>query len=107
MPKPEVHVFICNQNRPDDHPRGSCGAAGAGQITQLFSEEVAKRNLFTKVAVTVTGCIGPCDCGPNVLVYPGSYLYIRVKPEDVNSIVEQHLIKGEPVKALLAPEELW
>ncbi|MBN0987584.1 (2Fe-2S) ferredoxin domain-containing protein [Amphritea pacifica] len=107
MPKPEIHVFICNQTRPDGHPRGSCGASGAGQITQMFSEEVAKRNLFTQVAVTVTGCLGPCDCGPNVLVYPGSYLYIRVKPEDVNRIVEQHIMGGEPVQELLAPAELW
>ena len=107
MPKPEIHVFVCNQTRPGGHPRGSCGASGAAQITPALSEEVAKRNLFNKVAVTATGCLGPCDCGPNLLVYPGSYLYIRLKPEDVNRIVEQHIIGGEPVTDLLAPEELW
>ena len=107
MPKPEIHVFVCNQTRPEGHPRGSCGASGAAQITQMLSEEVAKRNLFTQVAVTATGCLGPCDTGPNVLIYPGSYLYIRVKPEDVNRIIEQHVIGGEPVKELLAPANLW
>ncbi|MGI1670182.1 MAG: (2Fe-2S) ferredoxin domain-containing protein [Neptuniibacter sp.] len=107
MPKPEIHLFICNQTRPEGHPRGSCGASGAAQITQYFSEEIAKRNLFNKAAVTATGCLGPCDCGPNVLIYPGSYLYINVTPEKAAQIMEQHILGGEPIPEFLAPEAVW
>ncbi|MBS99349.1 MAG: ferredoxin [Oceanospirillaceae bacterium] len=107
MPRPQAHVFVCGQQRPDGHPRGSCGAEGASAVAQAFSEEIAKRNLFQQFAVTPTGCLGPCHLGANVLVYPGSHLYKQVKAEDVNRIIEEHLIGGTPVAELLAPEAEW
>jgi (2Fe-2S) ferredoxin len=45
--------------------------------------------------------------GPSVLVYPEGILYGKVKKADVKTIVEQHLIGGEPVANLVVPKELW
>ncbi|GGB94596.1 hypothetical protein GCM10011352_20830 [Marinobacterium zhoushanense] len=107
MPRPQAHVFVCSQQRPEGHPRGSCGAVGASIVAQTFSEEIAKRNLFQQFAVTATGCLGPCHLGANVLIYPGSHLYKAVKPADVSRIIEEHLLGGNPVTELLAPEAEW
>ncbi|MDX1810799.1 MAG: (2Fe-2S) ferredoxin domain-containing protein, partial [Gammaproteobacteria bacterium] len=46
MPKPEKHVFVCVQQRPPGHPRGSCAEKDCASVMQKFAEEVQKRMLF-------------------------------------------------------------
>ncbi len=107
MPRPEKHVFVCTQNRPQGHPRGSCMSSGCGAVMNEFMNQIQSRNLFEKIAITNTGCLGPCGVGPSVLVYPDGVLYGKLKPADVVTIIEQHLLGGEPVAELLAPAEVW
>ena len=107
MPRPEKHVFVCTQNRPQGHPRGSCGSSGSAEIMNEFMNEIQARNLFEKIALTNTGCMGPCMMGPSVLVYPEGVMYGRLKKDDVKTIIEQHLLGGEPVTELMVPAEIW
>ena len=107
MPKPEIHVFICSQARPAGHPRGSCGEKGAMPLLQAFSEKLIAAGLTNKVSLVATGCMGPCRAGANVLVYPGGTLYMAVTPEDIDPIIQGHLIGGEVYADKLAPDEVW
>lgn len=87
-----------------------CVANGALEIHERFRTAMAERGL--KAAVTLhkeegdailseSGCQGFCQMGPLVTVYPQGILYVKVKPEDVEEIVETTLIGGEPVERLL------
>lgn len=107
MPKPEKHVFICVQNRPPGHPRGSCGERGCGDMFEEFINQLQQRNCYDKVAITNTGCIGPCVTGPTVLVYPEGVMYGGVTKDDVTEIFESHLLGDTPVERLKVPEEIW
>lgn len=107
MAKPEKHVFVCTQGRPPGHPRGSCSDKGCAEVGETLWAAMTERNLFGKIAATSCGCIGPCDLGPNLLVYPEGVMYTGVKKEDVNEIIEKHLLGDEPVERLLAPADLW
>ena len=107
MPKPEKHVFICVQNRPPGHPRGSCSERGCADVMDEFLFQLQQRNCYDKIAITNTGCIGPCGSGPNVLVYPEGIMYGGVNKEDVNEIFESHLLGDAPVERLKVPEEIW
>lgn len=107
MSKPGRHVFVCSQQRPPGHPRGSCAAAGATPVLQAFWAELQKRQAYEKVAVTYSGCLGPCDGGPNVLVYPEGVLYRGVTAADVGEIFDQHLQAGAVVERLRADAGLW
>lgn len=107
MPRPEKHVFICTQNRPQGHPRGSCGSVGSAEIMNEFMMEIQNRNLFDRIALTNTGCMGPCMFGSSVLVYPEGVMYGKVKKADVKTIIEQHLLGGTPVAELQVPAEVW
>ncbi len=107
MPRPEKHVFICTQNRPQGHPRGSCGAKGCADVMNEFMNEIQARNLFEKIALTNTGCMGPCMFGTSVLVYPEGIMYGNVTKEDVKTIIDEHLLGGKPVEALKVPPEVW
>jgi len=107
MPKPQRHVFVCSQQRPPGHPRGSCGAAGAAPLLQAFWSELQKRQAYEQVAITYAGCLGPCDGGPNVVVYPEGVLYRGVTTADVGEIFERHLEGGQEVERLRADAALW
>jgi (2Fe-2S) ferredoxin len=76
-------------------------------VLQAFWAELQKRNVYDKVAVTYSGCLGPCDQGTNVLVYPEAVMYGNVTPADVAEIFDKHLLGGEPVARLVASEVTW
>ena len=107
MPKPQKHVFVCSQTRPPGHPRGACSQKGGSDVLQAFWQELQKRNLYDRVSVTYSGCLGPCDQGANVLVYPEGILYSRVSVADVTEIFDTHLLGDTPVTRLQAPAEVW
>ncbi|MBF0177510.1 MAG: (2Fe-2S) ferredoxin domain-containing protein [Magnetococcales bacterium] len=100
MVKPKHHVFVCMNQRPPGHPRGSCAALGANTVRETFANELEKRNLGEQIQVTGSFCLGPCDRGPTVVVYPEGVWYGGVKPQDVAEIFDSHLLGGEPVKRL-------
>jgi (2Fe-2S) ferredoxin len=72
-----------------------------------FLWQTQQRELFNKVQVTATGCMGPCSAGPTVLVYPEGVMYSGVQKDDVASIFDEHLINDKPVERLLMTEEFW
>ncbi|MGB7991352.1 MAG: (2Fe-2S) ferredoxin domain-containing protein [Candidatus Methylophosphatis roskildensis] len=105
--KPIRHVFVCSQARPPGHPRGSCAQKGCNELLQVFWKELQQRNAYDTIAITYAGCLGPCDLGANVLVYPEGILYNKVSKEDVFEIFDRHLVGGEPVERLLAANAVW
>ena len=107
MPKPEKHVFICTQSRPAGHPRGSCAEKGCADVFEAFNSELMARNCFETIAVTATGCIGPCGTGPNVLIYPEGVMYGAVTKDDVKEIFDSHLQGDTVVDRLKVPEDVW
>ena len=107
MPKPEKHVFICTNSRPPGHPKGSCLARNAQDLVTEFASQLEERDLKGRFRVTRTSCLGPCEAGPIVLVYPESVMYTGVSAADVTAIIDQHLLGGSPVERLRAPAEVW
>jgi len=107
MPRPEKHVFVCTQNRPQGHPRGSCASSGCADVMNEFMNEIQAQGLFETIALTNTGCMGPCNMGPTVLVYPEGVMYGSVQKDHVKTIIAEHLIGGKPVAALQMPAEVW
>lgn len=108
MPKPKKHLLVCVQGRPKGHPRGSCQEKGCGQVWQAFSDAFTARNLWSSgFLLTNTGCLGPCHLGPSVLVYPEGVMYAGIKLADVETIIDEHLLRDQPVERLKAPADVW
>lgn len=97
---PKKHVFVCVQNRPAGHPRGSCQSLGSPRVYQAFVDEFNRRSLWGTIRLTTSGCLGPCECGANVVIYPEGILYGRVSQNDVIPIIEEHLVNGTPIERL-------
>jgi (2Fe-2S) ferredoxin len=56
------------------------------------------------VLVTPNGCTDRHDHGAAVLVDPDGTWYCGVKPDDVPSIIEEHVCRGRPVNRLACPD---
>jgi NADP-reducing hydrogenase subunit HndC len=91
-----MHVLIC--------AGAGCISSNCKEVKKQFDIELQKHRLEQEIRVVETGCIGSCDLGPVMVVYPEGVFYQKVRPEDVGTIVEEHLIKGRPVSQLLYSE---
>ena len=74
---------------------------------RTLTGELQKRNAYDRIGVTYSGCLGPCDSGPNVLVYPEGVMYAGVTKDDVLEIFDKHLEGDEVVTRLQAPAAVW
>ena len=78
-----------------------CSSSGSWNIIKKFNEEIAKAGLEKEVRVINTGCFGLCETGPVVIVYPEAAFYSHIEVDDVERIVNEHLLKGRIVRDLL------
>ena len=93
------HLFVCTQQKPEGVP--SCPASGSFAVLDALDREVRARGLNQDVQLTTCGCMGLCDEGPVMVVYPAGVWYRRVQPSDVSEIVGTHLCDGNPVDRLV------
>ncbi|HEX3203270.1 MAG TPA: (2Fe-2S) ferredoxin domain-containing protein [Nitrospiraceae bacterium] len=107
MPKPKYHIIVCTNSRPPGHPKPSCGAAGAANLLMAFNMGLMERGYQPgQVLITGSACLGPCEYGPTVVVYPDATWYAQVKEGDVAAILDEHIGKGTPVERL-KPNSVW
>ncbi|HEY3244618.1 MAG TPA: (2Fe-2S) ferredoxin domain-containing protein [Phycisphaerae bacterium] len=104
MPKFERHIFVCVNEREPGHVRGCCSAKGSALIRERFKQALEARGLKGRVRANQSLCLDQCEHGPTVVVYPEQVWYGFVKPEDVEEIVESHIIGGQPVERLRLPD---
>jgi (2Fe-2S) ferredoxin len=100
MSKFEHHIFVCENLRAEDDPRGCCQAKGSPAIRAAFKAEIKKRGLKGKVRANQSGCLDACEFGPSIVVYPEGVWYGGVTVEDVQEIMESHIVDGVPVERL-------
>jgi len=93
------HVFVCTQAKAEGVQ--CCSAAGSTQLLDRFGQELSAQGLADDVQVTTCGCLGTCDHGPVVVVYPEGAWYSGVKPEDVSDIVASHFASGKVLTRLV------
>ena len=109
MPKPDKLVLVCNKDRPADHYKGCCVEKGTLDLAPRLRELRKEKDLSEKIAITIatTGCLGPCTYGPIVVVMPDNIWYKGVTMDDLEEIVDSHLIGDKPVERLILHKKEW
>ncbi len=105
MAKFQRHLFVCINDRGPGHPKGSCAQRGSVEVAAAFKTAAYERGLKRIVRVNKAGCLDQCARGVTCVVYPEAVWYGGVTLDDVEEIVERHLIGGEPVERLVIPPE--
>jgi (2Fe-2S) ferredoxin len=107
MPKPERHVLVCLNSRPQGHPKGSCGEKGSEAVFETLKAMVKERGLRDRVIVNRTNCLKHCSRGITLAVYPDNVWYAGVTASDLPEICQAHLEGGRALERLLMPETPW
>ena len=82
----------------------TCMRQGSRELKGEIEKELVKYGLSDKVRVFISGCLGMCGKGPIMIVNPGYTIYGGISSKDINEIIEEHLIKNQPL-ARLAMED--
>jgi (2Fe-2S) ferredoxin len=104
MPRYQRHIFVCTNFRPPENPTGCCAAKGGEQVRLAMKEEIKRRKLKPWVRACTSSCLANCSDGVTVVVYPEAVWYGKVTLQDVDEIMERHIIRGEIVERLLIPK---
>ncbi|NQT24888.1 NADH-quinone oxidoreductase subunit NuoF [candidate division KSB1 bacterium] len=88
-----THLMICTGT--------ACVSCGSFDIKKELEQEIRKHGLEKEILVVTTGCQGFCAQGPVMVVQPDEIFYQKLTSEDIPELVEEHFLKGRPVKRLM------
>jgi len=88
-----MHLMLCAGT--------GCVSGGSYKIKDALEHELAKYKLNDEVTVVMTGCNGFCAQGPVMVVQPDEIFYQFLSEKDIPHLVEEHMLKGRPVKKLM------
>ena len=100
MKRFEKHIFVCENVRPEGHPRGCCSEKGSVEVRQKFKSRLRELGLNATVRANSAGCLDACEFGITVVIYPEQTWYGGVTLEDVEEIIQEHILNNKPVERL-------
>lgn len=94
------HVFFCLNQRDDGRP--CCAARGAAPMQEYAKRRIKELGLNGegRVRINKAGCMDRCEEGPVMVVYPEGVWYTYVDQEDIEEIIQSHLVNGRVVERL-------
>ncbi len=99
------HVFCCTNVRAADDPRGCCHARG-GTALRNYMKLKAKNLGLSDIRINAAGCLDRCALGPTMVIYPEGIWYSCKTREDVDEVLQVHLVEGGRVdRLILHPDE--
>ncbi|HOK08236.1 MAG TPA: (2Fe-2S) ferredoxin domain-containing protein [Candidatus Hydrogenedens sp.] len=81
-------IFVCT-NKKDDNTKPCCGVHKSDEFVVKLKQSIRDKNLKDVIRVSRTGCLGQCEHGPNIMVYPEGIWYSYVKEEDIPFLLDE------------------
>ncbi len=98
----DKHIFICTNQKAEG--KVCCGETRGMELVEKFREVLIQKGLKGKVRAQRSGCLDACKFGPSLVIYPEGTYYKHVTIEDVERIVDEHVLQNKIVKDL---ELVW
>lgn len=97
----EKHVFICTNQR--DNGRQCCADGNAHELLQYAKARIKtlQKNGKGQVRINNAGCMDRCSEGPVLVIYPDAVWYHYETQQDIDEIIDKHVIQGQLVERLL------
>ena len=94
------HVFFCVNRREDGS--ACCNQHDAEGVRGYAKDRIKALNLNGqgKVRINLAGCLDRCEEGPIIVIYPDETWYTYIDKDDIDEIIDEHLIKGNIVERL-------
>ncbi len=95
-----LHIFVCVNQRQE---KAACADFDSQAARDYLKKVMKAKGIYGegRMRVSNSGCLGRCEQGPVLVVYPEGTWYTYVDHADIDEIVEQHLINGKVVERLI------
>jgi len=99
------HVLLCTNQKPDG--KQCCATSGGEKFFSYMKSKLLELDLHGpgKIRVSKSGCLGRCGLGPCIVIYPEGVWYSYTTFEDIDEIINSHLISGTIAQNLLIDAE--
>ena len=101
MPRFRKHLFICNNKRSEDDPRGSCSEKNSGSLIDYAKKRIHELGLKGEIRVNKAGCLDACAYGPAMVVYPDDTWYSPKTKNGIEVILEKHILNNKIAEELV------
>lgn len=96
------HIFCCTNRREPGHKRGCCAEKQSEELRDYIKAKVKELGI-AKTRVNAAGCLDRCELGPVMVIYPEGIWYRCSTKDDVDTVIKEHLLGGQPVERLRLP----
>ena len=98
----QKHLFFCTNDRGKGADRPSCNQCGSAKLREYAKARIKQMGLSGqgKVRVNTSGCLDRCEEGPVCVVYPEGVWYTYIDEQDVDEIIDSHIVNDTPVERL-------
>lgn len=94
------HVFFCtNQRKNGEACCNDHGAEGVRAYAKTRVKQLGEQ-IQSRVRINSAGCLDRCELGPVLVIYPEAIWYRYVDTDDIDEIIDEHLIHGRVVERL-------
>lgn len=97
------HVFICENSRDESDTRGSCSQKGSPALREKFKAAISEKGLKGRIRINKAGCLGTCNQGISMVIYPDGIWYGKISEADIDEIIEKSLLDDQIIDRLLMP----
>jgi (2Fe-2S) ferredoxin len=96
------HLFFCLNERSNGE--NCCAQHNAFELFTYAKNRIKELGLSGagRIRVNKAGCLDACNLGPVMVIYPEGTWYTFIDTDDIEEIIQSHLIKGKPVERLFA-----
>ncbi len=101
----QQHIFLCINER--DNNKDCCAKRGAKPLLNYLKTRIKMLDdkKEKKIRVSSAGCLGRCEDGPVLVIYPEGIWYYCETEKDIDEIIEKQIVNKQIVTRLLLPNE--
>ena len=95
------HIFVCENIREGGPEVKSCGRSGGAELRLILKKMVQEHGLKKDIRINSAGCLGACDHGPVMVIYPQGVYYGGFSEPDLDEIFKKTILKDEIIDHLV------
>jgi len=94
------HIFVCENLRDEKSGRPSCARRRSPEMRSALKQMLKDKGLSNSYRVNQAGCLGYCEHGPAMVIYPQGIWYGHYTKDDLPEILEASILKDKKIARL-------